>query len=304
MMNLQWLPAARQASIIATVDTSGCVGFWEISKRQPPKIVAEMAGDSELAGLSFSNDGEKFLVGGAEKVVKVYDVNQMRNSTGKGVSESMSFGKSNLSSDRITGHRMKILSIRALPNQQELYVTGGLDRTLMVWDLREPRTPVGTIGGIEISGDSVDVAKNGMSLLVGNHRSINPLQLFDLRKLNEEQENKGCGPGRRPVQSIETAFRSYQWSGEESDEISKQTSLLFATAWDGDNNIIATAGEKENVARIFQRPAGGGGGPLTMISSVEGKSKAFYSAAVSSDARSAAFGSADGSVIISAVRAA
>eukprot|EP00440_Ansanella_granifera_P048013 gb/GFBE01052009.1/.p1 GENE.gb/GFBE01052009.1/~~gb/GFBE01052009.1/.p1 ORF type:complete len:642 (+),score=158.26 gb/GFBE01052009.1/:1-1926(+) len=303
IMNLRWLPVGRGLNMVATVDTAGTVGFWQLAKDGGVKILCEMAGEYELNGMSFSEDGQKLLVGGQEKMVKVYDVQEMNRSKGRGVKEDMVLGSKVPSlTGRISSHKLKILSIRSMPGNQNIYVSGGLDRSLLMWDLRVPETTVGTLGGVELSGDSLDISRDGYTLLAGNCRLQSPLQLFDLRMLTEaEASAKKTGLSIEPV-------NSYEWSGEETEKAEEAATsgcCVFQAAWDGfENSIIAACGEKGNMARIYERPKKGEDGPLRIISSLEGRTRAFYSSAVSMDGRNAAFGSADGSVIISKVRSA
>lgn len=297
MLNLRWLPAGRQTNIITTVDTAGTVGFWEVSRGGSVKILAEMPGDSEVDALTFSEGGDKLALGGQEKVVKIYDVGQIKSSKGRDMSPDLVLGNSAATRGEKPGmHSLKIMSLRSVPMQPNIYLSGSMDRSVLIWDTRNGPSPVGWLSGVDISGDSMDVSRDGHTLLVGSHRSLNPLQLFDLRMIKAaDEESKQAGLSGQ-------AFQSYQWSGEDNSEVQSNPScMVFQAAWDSfDSTTICAAGEKNNQARIFERPKAGG--PLRIISSVEGADRAFYSCTMSSDARSAAFGSSDGSVIISHVR--
>lgn len=297
MLNLRWLPAGRQTNIITTVDTAGTVGFWEVSRSGSVKILAEMPGDAEVDALSFSEGGDKLALGGQEKVVKIYDVGQIKSSKGRDMSPELVLGNSAATRGEKPGmHSLKIMSLRSVPMQPNIYLSGSMDRSVLIWDTRNGPSPVGWLFGVDISGDSMDISRDGYTLLVGSHRSLNPLQLFDLRMIKEaDEESKQAGLSGQ-------AFQSYQWSGEDNSEVQSNPScMVFQAAWDSfDSTTICAAGEKNNQARIFERPKAGG--PLRIISSVEGADRAFYSCTMSSDARSAAFGSSDGSVIISHVR--
>lgn len=139
----------------------------------------------------------------------------------------------------------------------------------------------------------LDISRDGTTLLVGNHRKDSPLQLFDLRMLSPRPEElKAC--------------HSYQWSGEVSGAESPAAStscLLFAATWDSSSSsMIAAAGEKEGVGQVFRRPQRGSEEGLEVVARVHGLGGAAYSAAMSEDARTAAFGGSDGSIRICDLR--
>jgi WD40 repeat protein len=303
MLNLRWLPAGAMSNILATVDANGNVGFWNLPKRGgKASLIASVVGEHELNALSFSDDGRRLAVGGNEKIVKVFDITRLRGVDAADPKEEFSFG-SNAGSvgSRILGHRLKIMSICHVPGNPDLLVSGGIDRLCLVWDLRARSSPVGTISGTELAGDAMDVSRTGTTVLVGSHRSENPLQLFDLRKLTQNADEHP-GAYRKSSACELQALQTWQWDGESAeDKKSSPASLIFSAAWDQFNEIIVAAGEKESMARIFRKPAGGAEGPLTLISSLEGSQKAWSSAAISSDGRNAAFGGFDGTMIISSI---
>lgn len=296
MLNLRWLPAGRSSNLITTVDTAGTVAFWEVARNGAVKILAEMSGEAELDALSFSESGDKLIVGGQEKVVKLYDVGQLKANKGKEMTPELVFGNAAATRGEKPGiHGLKIMSLRAVPMQPNVYLSGSMDRSVLIWDSRSGDTPIGWLSGINISGDSMDISRDGRTLLVGSHRSVDPLQLFDLRMIKDAEDSA------KQAGLTSQAFQSYQWNGEEGEVQSEPSCMLFQAAWDSfDSTTICAAGEKENQARIFERPKSGG--PLRIISSLEGYDRAFYAATMSSDARTAAFGSSDGSVIISQLR--
>eukprot|EP00435_Cladocopium_sp_Y103_P070281 s44_g35.t1 len=212
-------------------------------------------GDSEVDALSFSEGGDKLALGGQEKVVKIYDVGQIKSSKGRDMSPELVLGNSAATRGEKPGmHSLKIMSLRSVPMQPNIYLSGSMDRSVLIWDTRNGPSPVGWLSGVDISGDSLDISRDGHTLLVGSHRSLNPLQLFDLRMIKEaDEESKQAGLSGQ-------AFQSYQWSGDDNSEVQSNPScMVFQAAWDSfDSTTICAAGEKNNQARIFERPKAGG----------------------------------------------
>mmetsp|Transcript_6744 Transcript_6744/g.18455 ORF Transcript_6744/g.18455 Transcript_6744/m.18455 type:complete len:610 (-) Transcript_6744:280-2109(-) len=278
--NVCWVPNSRP-SILASVDTAGTIGLWDLTKGRAPHVLSKVPGNAELNALAFSQGGGRMLVGGQECFLKLYDLGAAGS-----LRQVQTLGQwSGLG--RIAGHTLKVLSLRIDPVCPDVFVSGGLDKQALLWDLRVGGNPAAVLQGTEISGDALDISRDGTTLLVGSHRKDNPLQLFDLRMLS-------------PRLGEVTACCSYQWSGEVSEserQVQGPSCLLFAAAWDAfANTLIAAAGEKEGMGQIFRRPPPGSKQALKVVARVHGNGGAVYSAAVSEDARVAAFGGADGSL--------
>jgi len=97
---------------------------------------------------------------------------------------------------------------------------------------------------------------------------------------------------------------SYEWAGNEAalgSNVRPTSCLLFSSGWDlQDNKTIVACGEKENLARIYEVKEQNE--PLRVIATLWGKDHAFWSSAISADGNNAAFGSADGAVVIVDIR--
>mmetsp|Transcript_84693 Transcript_84693/g.238286 ORF Transcript_84693/g.238286 Transcript_84693/m.238286 type:complete len:612 (+) Transcript_84693:92-1927(+) len=279
--NLRWMPQGLK-SIVATVDTAGTLGLWDLTKGRQPSVLDKVASSSELNALAFSRDGERVLVAGQSRSITVYQVK------GGNLVESAVLGSEWSGLGRIAAHRLKVLSLSANPACPDVFVSGGLDKQILVWDLRAGSAPVAVLSGTELSGDALDMSRDGMTLLAGSHRIDRPLQLFDMRLLSP-----------RPTEV--RAMSSYEWSGSTSMSQSggkaDDSCMLFSASWDAvDNRIIAAAGERDSLGRVFRRPVAGSEKPLEVLTTVSARGGAIYASAVSEDARYAAFGGTDGSV--------
>lgn len=83
------------------------------------------------------------------------------------------------------GHTNRVFSIRFLPDNPNIFLSGGWDQTVHIWDIREQKH-VGSFFGPSVSGDSIDYS-NGL-VLVGSYRSTDSIQLWDFgtRKLLQQ----------------------------------------------------------------------------------------------------------------------
>lgn len=281
--NVRWVPLARQLAVV-TVDTEGTIGMWDLTRGRAPRVLWKKECGGQLSALACTRDGERMLSAGMDKVVKVYDVE-----TGCGVhlhEQRTVGGQWSGLGKNVAGHSLKILSLCCDPENPDIFASGGLDKQVLLWDLRAGTMPVASIQGTCLGGDALDFSADGTTLLAGSHRVDAPLQLFDLRVL-------------QPKPAVLQAAANYAWSGEHSGAVSdekQKTSMVFSTAWDyGSNKFIAAAGERENMGRVFRRPQCLED-PMEVVVSFSDQNSAVYAAAVDDQARHAAFGGADGSV--------
>lgn len=271
--------------VLATVDTAGVVSLFDVPRpkeARPARCLGQVMTGSPLSALAWTNDGSAVAVAGGEKAIRIYDVEvEMGKAT---FNATRTLGQSVAFCGKCTGHNLKIVSLCAHPLAPQMLVSAGLDRQILVWDIRTGDSPVANIHGPELAGDSIDVSRDGYSVLAGSHRSKNPIEIFDLR-MNEDA---------KPTVS-------YGWRGnEEATEGGGKwtTCLLFSAAWDSwENKTIVAAGENENLARVYERPADPND-PLRIVGTMRGKEQGFWSAAISTDGRCVATGSADGAVCI------
>jgi WD40 repeat protein len=297
--NLRWRPGGGKASVLATVDTRGMLSLWDVPRLKQAnasRCLGQVDTGDPLHAVCFSADGASVCCGGNGKVVHVYDI---ESETGKMTfcdvekkPQGRTLGSSHCFRGKCEGHALRVVSLCAHPEKPELIISAGLDRHVLLWDIRASGDhPSGCIYGPELLGDAVDINRDGNSLLVGSHRSKNPIQIFDIRKLHDPT-----------LEDEDTPVTSYSWRGNEdrAEGAGQYTSsLIFSVGWDAwESKTIVAAGENENLARVYDRSTADPEEPLRVIGTLRGKEQAFWSSAVSTDGRNVAVGSADGAVCI------
>ena len=74
-------------------------------------------------------------------------------------------------------HTNRVFSVTCLPEDDNLFFSGGWDSTVQVWDVRVYRGSVRKINGPLVSADSLDI--KGDVLLAGNYNNNDIAQLYD-----------------------------------------------------------------------------------------------------------------------------
>lgn len=308
---VQWRPGQR-TSFLGTTDTNGAMKLWSIPTGRrasaPPTCSLTLGGSAPLDALAFTPDGERVAVGGTQRYLKVFDLTASPG--GEGAEPLFCLGAGAALPGRIGGHALKVVSLRAHPDNPNILYSGGMDRKVLLWDCRSGQSAVSALHGVELAGDSIDVSKDGVRVLTGSHRSADPIQIHDLRKPTEEDENaeeqqaQGDGLVEYIAAEERTPCQSFSWRGDEGESPSGRqqgdSCLVISCAWDYDNRTIVAAGESENAARIFETPTLPDR-PLKVVGSFWGSSNAYWCAAITADCRAAAFGCCDGGIVLAAL---
>jgi WD40 repeat protein len=245
-------------------------------------------GGAALQAICFAHDQKRLAVGGVERKISVYDIQEGAPIMNLGASPAI-LGE-DVSPLFGSHHRGTIVCLRADPVNPEVMYSGSIGRQIFRWDLRVGPHAVGLIRGPRLSGDAMDISKDGQQLLTGSHcgrRTDKPLNIYDLRSFST------------PAATLSDASMSFSWCADEPavGVTAKQSScMLLGVSWDSQTNrVIAAAGEQDNVAKAFVRqedPAR----PLQTVGSLQNNAAGFLSTAVSPDGSRVAFGSVDGTV--------
>ena len=75
------------------------------------------------------------------------------------------------------GHNNRLFSVKIVPYDRNIIISGGWDQNIVLWDVRTKGT-IGCILGPKICGDAIDI-REGI-VLTGANRMSEQLQLWDM----------------------------------------------------------------------------------------------------------------------------
>jgi WD40 repeat protein len=129
--------------------------------------------DNEINCLDFSLDGHSFATAGKDLDVRIYDTTTKKRTK---VYEGYRYANPDSSS----GHAQRIFALKYHPDHEGIFITGGWDNHLKVWDARTEEGVIRTIKGPHICGDSLDIKDN--NILTGSWVAKDALQIWDFRE--------------------------------------------------------------------------------------------------------------------------
>jgi WD40 repeat protein len=156
--------SSRALNILVVVTVHGKINHWHLKSGRLIHTLEDK--DNQLFAIDYTSDGSKFAASGKKLHLKLYD------EVTKQLVLNMECGR-NVGS----GHSNRMQSIKFLPGDDNVILTGGWDNTAQVWDQRSGRAER-CIFGPRIYGDAVDMLEG--SMLTGSYRhSWDILQLWD-----------------------------------------------------------------------------------------------------------------------------
>ncbi|KAM4694550.1 THO complex subunit 6 homolog [Discoglossus pictus] len=163
----------RSKDLLVAAGADGIVSIYDTMSETTVFSVAEK--DNEINALDFCMDGSVFATAGKDRHIRLYDshTNEVMN---------MLEAPDVLNHDDlslISGHSRRIFALRFHPSEYHIFVTGGWDDSIKVWDKRMAKEARKVINGPHICGPGIDIKEN--MLLTGSWVNRNALQLWDLR---------------------------------------------------------------------------------------------------------------------------
>lgn len=158
----------KDSKVLLSVSADGWIKEWNTKSAKNTFLMQES--NNQIFALTYSREGDKFLTGGKDAKIRVYD-----NETKKMISD---FARNEFDLETARGHCNRIHSIVFHPTNENVFFSGAWDNSLQVWDLRSP-IAARAILGPNVSADTLDVYQD--YLVAGSWRTEDQLQLFDMR---------------------------------------------------------------------------------------------------------------------------
>jgi WD40 repeat protein len=229
---------SKTRNVLLSVNSDGSVQHWHVTSGRCLHEINDV--NNPLLAVDYNPDGSKFATAGKDTCVRIYD-----EATKTEVC-SMKGGMMSTQKplDVSLGHSNRVFSVKFVPEDDNMLVSGGWDNTVQIWDSRVEMA-VRSFYGPHICGNAVDV-KDGM-VLTGSWRQEHQLQLWDF------------GTGK--------LIEEIQWGPK-----SKQDCMLYCAKFSKSGNLIAAGGSGLNEAKIFDRS-----NKYATVGTVAGLSRGVYS---------------------------
>ncbi|XP_048364646.1 WD repeat-containing protein 38-like isoform X2 [Sphaerodactylus townsendi] len=159
--------------LLMAAGADGTISIYDLPSQYPVASLTEK--ENEINALDVCRDGSTFATAGKDRHIRLYDsqTNQLFH-----VMEAPDF----MAGDEFTprsGHSRRIFALCFHPTELHLFLTGGWDNSVKVWDKRVSKGAQSMLNGPHICGPGIDVQRD--QVLTGSWVPHNALQLWDLR---------------------------------------------------------------------------------------------------------------------------
>nr|XP_022315770.1 WD repeat-containing protein 5-like [Crassostrea virginica]XP_022315771.1 WD repeat-containing protein 5-like [Crassostrea virginica]XP_022315772.1 WD repeat-containing protein 5-like [Crassostrea virginica] len=169
IMCMRFHPKAHHILLATTSD--GKIFSCNTNTGDIEEFVSEIG--NEINCLDFDFDGLNFATGGRDLNIRIYNskTGQLVH-TYEGYSE-----KQNPTEIQTAGCAMRVFALKYHPEYDDIFVTGGWENHLKIWDARSNDGVKRTIHGPHICGDSLDLKE--MKILTGSWVATHSLQVWN-----------------------------------------------------------------------------------------------------------------------------
>ncbi|XP_072263360.1 uncharacterized protein [Pyxicephalus adspersus] len=169
----------KNSNILVGAGADGLVSFYDIQSGINVLNITEP--ENEIHALDYSMDGSVFATAGKDRHIRLYDshTNEIQN-----ILMAPDFYEYDLS--LTSGHTRRIFALRFHPSEYHVFLTGGWDDSIKIWDKRMAKEARSVIHGPHICGPAIDIRNN--YILTASWVARNALQLWDLRTASLVQD--------------------------------------------------------------------------------------------------------------------
>ncbi|XP_039189814.1 uncharacterized protein LOC120303927 isoform X1 [Crotalus tigris] len=173
--------------LLLAAGADGVVVLYDLSAGGAAASLSEE--ENEIHALDFCRDGSAFATAGKDRHIRLYDsqTHQLVH-----VVRAPDF----MAGDEFTpfsGHSRRIFALRFHPTELHLFLTGGWDNSVKVWDKRVPKGAQSVINGPHICGPGIDIKPRRDEL--SWHRHVPGKDaLFCLAGGREAKSSRAIGP--------------------------------------------------------------------------------------------------------------
>jgi COMPASS component SWD3 len=250
----------RTKNVIIAANAVGTVQHWHMTSGKCLHSIEEEE-HNQVYAMDYDGEGVKFVTAGKDKAVRVYD------EATKTLLTTMK-GGGGYSITATPGHSNRIFSVKMVPHDPNMVISGGWDNTVQFWDMRAG-VAVRNIYGPHICGDSLDMV-NG-KIVTGSWRPQKQLEMWDY------------------------------FTGEKTAEIpwhilpNQPACMLYAAQFskEGQGRFVAAGGSGANEAKVFDTARDN-----AVVGTVTGLSRGVFSVDFSSESQKLAIGGGDASIRI------
>ncbi|KAM9315665.1 GATOR2 complex protein WDR24-like [Gastrophryne carolinensis] len=163
----------KNSNVLVAAGADGLISFYDVKSEINVHSLKEP--ENEIHALDYNKDGSVFATAGKDRNIRLYDshTNEIVNTM---------VAPDFLNGDDLSltsGHTRRIFALRFHPSEYHIFLTGGWDDSIKVWDKRMAKEARKVINGPHICGPGIDIRNN--YILTASWVAHNALQLWDFR---------------------------------------------------------------------------------------------------------------------------
>ncbi len=167
IISVKWYPYNNYSNnLFFYAHVNGYIGVLNQVTMKKQLIIEE---DNEISSMDFNVDGSYLAVVGRDWCIRMYDMNLSRSSFNKMTHKYGCHGTCHNSGNTgLVMHTNRLQSVKFSNVSNDIFFTGGWDRSVKIWDKRTIHGLVNTVHGPFIcGGDGIDVCVSKNKLNMG-----------------------------------------------------------------------------------------------------------------------------------------